>query len=124
VTDAWDFSDIPLPETVTEGATLEDMLAEGREIRRRGTVFVAVAPSIAELPAITRLLNAAAEAESDEQGMRVQFALGRRLLRVRDGDGIRPSTDDELARCWSLRTLSQAIADAVSETGLGREGNA
>lgn len=117
------FADIPLPELVTDAATLEDMLAEGRVIRKRGVVFVALPPTVAELPGLLRAVEATQTGEVDAAEWNVQMA--RRLLRVRDGETLRAATVEEITACWSGKALTAICSDTLTETGLqqGEPGN-
>jgi|GEM_PF-6448172 len=110
------FAGAAVPEVVEDRATLEDMLAEGTIYRRRGLEFVALEPTMAELPALQRALEAGAPEDDGATGW--QVALARRLVRVRDGETVRAATEEELVRCWRPLDLAQVVARTLTRGGM------
>jgi hypothetical protein len=115
--DAFNFDDIPLPEAVSDQATLDDMLAEGREVRRRGRVFTAIAPSIRELRVILKMLDSVADTEG-EAVVRAHVEIARRLLRVRDGDCLRPASAGEIEEAFPVNALMMEITRTMADNGV------
>jgi hypothetical protein len=118
--DPHDFSDIPLPQAVTDAVTLEDMLAEGELLRKRGVRFVALPPTIGELPGLQRLLGEM-EGAAEEKQIAVIFEAARRLFRVHDPEqgALRVADRAELERCWTMAGLAKAIQELLKRSGLG-----
>lgn len=120
-------------ETVHEDkATLEDMIGEAKEMRRRGTTFYLVPPVIEELSKVIKLLNLSihyAENDQADNAIACEVEMARRLMWVKETEGgkevLRNAREDEIRRSFVMPKLSQEIKNILTDNGLEiKEGKA